>query len=464
MSNFSTWSALAHIDDAPPPFLWQGKSVIPVEFSRYELSLNLDVAQKRAVGLASIDFSAAQRGCPLLDMRPQPTRIEVDGQTIPTSRFPEVTPPDNQAPVRVLDVELAAGAHKVTIEYELTKNSVSFNNNGVQLDFFMTDLDERGYLEQHAPANLEFNQFPLAVNITLSGATTAPKLFTNGNVATIPNGWKIEFPTHFSASSFFLHLSDRAFHVQNDTFNGQGGSIPLTAYGLRQNDLPQAIATAKSVLAELENTYGGYAHGRLTMYVTGDLGGGGMEYCGATMTSLGALPHEILHSWFARGVMPANGNAGWIDEGIARWRDYKYPNRLPDPNREPTQLAGFSPYQRHTPGNSYEDGSLLFSELDHMFAQGGGAGLRPVLSALYNQKKLQQITTEFFKSFLESQSGHNLGQMFDRFVYGRAAPEFLTFAARAERRSKTQAIIQTYEASAPPMPRGFTREELNALR
>src|SRR4051812_28099603 len=103
MPNFSTRSALDHIDDAPPPFLWQGKSVVPVEFSRYELSLDLDVAQKRAIGVASINFSAAQPGCPLLDMRPQPTRIEVDGQSIPTSRFPEVSPPDNQALVRVLD-------------------------------------------------------------------------------------------------------------------------------------------------------------------------------------------------------------------------------------------------------------------------------------------------------------------------------------------------------------------------
>jgi hypothetical protein len=69
----------------PPPFLWQGKSVVPVEFSHYELTLSLDVAQRRAVGLARIS---------------QPVRI---------SRFPEVTPPDHQAKVWVLDVELTEG-------------------------------------------------------------------------------------------------------------------------------------------------------------------------------------------------------------------------------------------------------------------------------------------------------------------------------------------------------------------
>ncbi|MGB9365647.1 MAG: hypothetical protein WCE79_06510 [Xanthobacteraceae bacterium] len=462
MPRFSTWSAAADVDDAPPPFQWQGKLVVPVEFSRYELSLDLDMATKSGIGRARIDFSAALAGSPLLDMVPAARRIEVDGHSIPVSGFPEVAPPDNQTPVRVLDVTLPPGPHQLLIEYDLGSDTVSFDNGGVQLALFMSDLNERGYLERHAPSNLEFNQFPLTLNVSLAGAST-PKLFTNGNATASGNSWKVSFPSHFSTSSFFFHLSDRPFHVQDDTFVGKEAQIPLTAYGLQQVDLPKAIATAKAVLAELEGTYGAYAHSRLTMYVTGDLGGGGMEYCGATMTSLRALPHEVLHSWFARGVMPANGNAGWVDEGIARWRDFQYPTRQPDPDREPTQLAGFSPYRRHTPRNAYTDGSMLFSELDHMFKQGGN-GLRPVLAALYQRKKLQQITTEYLKSFLEDQTGRDLAPMFDRFVYGRAELDVLSPEAALQRRAASDAIIQEYEASAPPLPRGFTREELNALR
>lgn len=454
---YSTWSAAADINDAPPAFQWQGKSVVPVEFSEYRLALDIDVPNKRAVGRAEITFVARQRGRPLLDMVPEPRKVVVDGKV---ADFPEVVPPDNQAPVRVLDVEVEAGSHKLAIEYDLTANTISFNN-GVQLGLFMTDRKIRGYLERHAPANLDFNQFPLTVSISVAGASTPPRLFTNGKAATSGNAWEVTFPAHFSSSSFFLHLSDRAFQVQNDSFNGKNATIPLLAYGLSPDAPPQAIATAKSVLAELESTYGAYAHDRLTMYISG---GGGMEYCGATMTSLGSLPHEILHSWFGRGVMPGSGNAGWIDEGIAQWRDNQYPTRAPDPEREPTQLSGFSPYQRHTLGNAYDDGSLLFSELDHLFGQGGGKGLRPVLGELYREKKLQQITTEFLKSFLESQTGHDLGAMFDRFVYGRDEGPPLSLEARIERRSRSAAVLRQLEAVAPPTPRGFTFEELNALR
>ena len=53
----------------PPPFLWQGKSVVPVEFLHYELTLSVDVGQRRAVGLARISFSASQQGLPLQDAK-----------------------------------------------------------------------------------------------------------------------------------------------------------------------------------------------------------------------------------------------------------------------------------------------------------------------------------------------------------------------------------------------------------
>ena len=77
----------------------------------------------------------------------------------------------------------------------------------------------------------------------------------------------------------------------------------------------------------------------MTIYIAGR---GGMEHCGATITSMSALAHEITHSWFARGVMPANGNAGWIDEGTARWRDRGYPTAKGFSVRQPVNLSNYS--------------------------------------------------------------------------------------------------------------------------
>ena len=50
--------------------------------------------------------------------------------------------------MRVLDLDLEPGVqYRLNIEYELARATVSFENGGARLAFFMTDLVERGYLE-----------------------------------------------------------------------------------------------------------------------------------------------------------------------------------------------------------------------------------------------------------------------------------------------------------------------------
>lgn len=171
------------------------------------------------------------------------------------------------------------------------------------------------------------------------------------------------------------------------------------------------------------------------------------------MTSLHALGHEITHSWFARGVMPANGNAGWIDEAIASWRDQGYPRAAAAVLRPPANLAGFSPYRRHTPSESYEMGSLLLSELDLLF---GGAGLRPLLARLFRERRRQVITTPLFQSFLEEQTGMALAPIFNRYVYGK------TEDGEAHPHDAVAEAVMT-GALLPPPPRAFTPDQLRAL-
>jgi hypothetical protein len=400
-----------------------------------------------------------------MDMVPSPTRLELDGRELALAAFPEVEPPNGEAKVRVLDVELDPGAeHVLTIDYTLAPTTLTFESGGARLGFFMTDLGQRGYLERHSPANLEFDQHPTSVNVKLIGAATEHQLFSNGQTTRTADGWSIQYPAYFACSSYYLHLTDRNFNVAKDTFTIGTRSIPIVAYAERAQHASDAIRVAKQVLAELEAAYGPYAHDGLTIYITGEAGGG-MEYCGATMTALGALGHEITHSWFARGVMPGNGNSGWIDEAIARWRDFGYPSRAPNPQRAPVNLGGFPPYRRHTPREAYIEGSLLLSEIDFLSKQRGG-GLRPILRTLYGQKQRQQITTEFFKQFLEAQSGLDLTAMFDRFVYNKAGPEFVPLEELAMGQSMTIDAIRELEASAPhALPhQPFTREELESLR
>ena len=444
---------------APPPFVAGAGVAVPIDAERLDLFIEADAANRRAAGRALMRFRLSQPGRPILDMVPRPQRLALDGEELPPERLRLVLPPDESTPLRVLDKELDAGAsHELVIEYELPEATVQFGGGGVRLGLFMTDLNQRGYLERHAPANLEFDQLPLNLEVRVTGSGHAHRLFTNGRPEQLDgDAWRVSFPDYFTCSSYFLHLTDRPLTVRERSFNGEEREINVTAYGEDPAEVEQAAEEALGFMKELEGTFGPYTHDSLLVYCTGDISGG-MEYAGATMTSLHALGHELTHSWFARGVMPANGNAGWIDEAIATWRGQGYPTASGLTTRPPVNLAGFSPYRRHTPMESYYYGALLLSELDRLFSPGG---LRPHLKRLFAERKRRSITTPYFQSFLEHHTGVSLGAIFDRYVYGKDEgggphPDEADL-------SRAAPFDAAGIATPAPPPRAFTAGELLSL-
>ena len=174
-----------------------------------------------------------------------------------------------------------------------------------------------------------------------------------------------------------------------------------------------------------------------------------MEYPGAAITSIGALDHEALHSWFGRGVMPSDGRSGWLDEAVAAWRDNGYPRGTWPPNRAATNLATFSEFERFTPRNCYSDGSKLMSELDGYFGSHGEAtGMKPVLAKWFSLKKGQSVTTEEFRDYLELVSGENLHSVFSRYVYGNSS-------------LRDSVVVGQLERGHPPK---LTKAEVRELR
>jgi hypothetical protein len=208
------------------------------------------------------------------------------------------------------------------------------------------------------------------------------------------------------------------FQVARSEFKSKERVVPVTVYSETKKRTDQALKTVLDTLADNEKTFGPYAHHFCVVYVTP--GGGGMEYAGATATAEWAIAHEITHSWFARGVMPADGNAGWIDEAVTSWRDDRYLRAKEDFGRRAAKMSAFPPYRRHTPMEAYTHGKNLMSQLDRLFAQTGG--LRPVLQRLYADRARTRITTEFFRDFVQKDTGQNLSAIFDRYVFGQNIP------------------------------------------
>jgi hypothetical protein len=187
-----------------------------------------------------------------------------------------------------------------------------------------------------------------------------------------------------------------------------------------------------------------------------------VEHAGATITSLWALEHEFTHFWFARGVMPVDGNSGWMDEAIASWRDDAYPRNDPRLSATPVNLAGFSPYRRSTPIASYSLGNRFMGELDYYFSL-QGIEFKDVLAELFRTFAGTGISTSTFRSFVEDRLDVDLSSRFDRYVYGQDVSDLDTAIEGVSVHSFYDPRVQSPRSSASRHPRPFTPKELREL-
>ncbi len=85
--------------------------------------------------------------------------------------------------------------------------------------------------------------------------------------------------------------------------------------------IDSAFEILESWLPELRTNIGVFPMERgLDVFLT--QGGGGMEYFGATITSLSALEHEVFHMYFGCSVVAKTYRDSWWDEAINMWYEY----------------------------------------------------------------------------------------------------------------------------------------------
>lgn len=403
---------MADLTKAPPVFKHAGKNIAFIDIQNIKARIDFNMQSKQAITTTEIEFIQDREGMPLFDLVPEIQSAEMNGKFI---NILSVSAPKNATQYRIVDKVLPAGMHKLIIKHRMDTN-IKFNRRNVELAFWMSDLTDRRYLERYIPCNLEFDQYPL--ELTLSFDTheiDRHDIFTNGKLKEIaPNTYQIKFPAYFTASSFYFHMMKKdKFTVKRTHFVSiDNRRIPMTIYSRIGFNVTSAEKQARDVIKELEEILGPWAHPSLTIYVAGM---GGMEYSGATMTSLMALGHELIHSYFARGVMPVRGNSGWIDEAIASWRDDGYRTRT-SPGFSSTSMGNHSIYQRTTDRKAYDQGADFMEYLDHRLQKQGG--LKSFLKETFKHHVHKTITTKNLQNLLESYSGEDFGKDFKQYILG----------------------------------------------
>jgi hypothetical protein len=407
-----TISGIAIAANSPANFPTNNSKAVFVDFIKANYTVKYDAKNDVASAYSVIEFTQSELGTPIFDLKENIKSIVINGED---TKSMSINSPGNTTEYMTISKVLPKGTHTLEIRNEINEN-IRFEKGGVQSAFWMSDLKDRTYLEQYLPTNVEFDHYKMDLNVKFIGNRTAQKIYTNGAVTKVSaTEFNISYPEYFTASSMFFHTATdgRFKEVKSQYKSINGKIIPLIVYSKSSWNLKSAMSQSKDVLAELEEKLGAWSHPSLVVYVAGQ---GGMEYCGATITSMAALGHEITHSFFARGVMPINGNSGWMDEAIASWRDKGYKSTS-KPSFSSTSMAAHSQYKRTTDRKAYTEGANFMAYLNHNLTNLGG--LEKFLSNMYGKYVHTSINTETFRSELENFSGLNFEKDFNKYIYGQ---------------------------------------------
>ena len=201
-------------------------------------------------------------------------------------------------------------------------------------------------------------------------------------------------------------------------------------------NLTEAKARLESWLPELRRRFGPFPalHG-LSIFLFNDAGGG-MEYYGGTITSLSALRHEVLHSYFGCSVVARTYPDSWYDEAVTSWFE--------ETARGQGRAALAASYRGNWVGArspvsigfstlAYSDGaSIMQAVADRL---GGTDQMTAFLRYVVERYTFAPFTTLDFVGFLKDYSGVDMRSQFLNWLYNGREPSTATgasLAARAE--------------------------------
>ncbi len=417
----------------PPSFQTDSGKAVFVDFKNATYDIEYDLEKKQVRVIADIQLDLPEDGMPIFDSIANPTKVTINGNRV---RQKLVETPGKETQVRVVQSQLPAGSYRLQVELPMDQeylgiNNIKFGKRTVNNKFSMSDSEDRGYLELYLPSNLEYDQVPMTLNIQLKGKSEPHQIYSNGQVGKVNSKkFSVSFPDSYTSSSLFFHLVD-SNQVRELTFeyrSKNGRKIPIIAYQEKSwpngdvidsetsaRMLKEAMQIAIATMEELEKNFGAYPHNSFLMKVEGE--DSGMEHCGAAITGVKAVRHELIHSYFGRGYLPANGNAGWIDEALTNWAENGYKSRDSFKDEDARVLAAQPIYTRHHHEGGYSQGEA-FVEYLHGKLSGKG-GLVPFLRHLVGTKKLKTLTTEEFIEEMNSYYGEDLTPEFRRVVYAQ---------------------------------------------
>ncbi len=177
-----------------------------------------------------------------------------------------------------------------------------------------------------------------------------------------------------------------------------------------------AFDILKSWLPELRVNIGTFPMKRgLDVFLTQR--GGGMEYFGATTTSLSALEHEVFHMYFGCSVVAKTYRDSWWDEAINMWYEYSasgssYPIA---PSFSSNIVGGRTPVSVGFDDRAYNEGAMIIESVAS--EMGGRESFIGFLSHEYANYTFAPFNTFELVDHIFNYSGIDFKERFIKWLY-----------------------------------------------
>lgn len=233
-------------------------------------------------------------------------------------------------------------------------------------------------------------------------------------VSAQPQTWILDTEREIASYTVFFALLPQADTVLEErTIAG----VPVRIMAFQGGaSIPDAFTRLQTWLPKMASEIGPFPmpRGFSVFLVTG---GGGMEYFGGTLSSLGALRHEFTHMYFACSLVSRTYRDSWWDEAVTSWYEQTYLTTfdLPPDGYRSNMVSGRLPISVGFDQRAYFEGAEMIEAMARQV--GGRAGLTRFLSHLFLTRAFLPFDTMELVEAFRLHSGRDMSASFLQWLY-----------------------------------------------
>jgi hypothetical protein len=240
--------------------------------------------------------------------------------------------------------------------------------------------------------------------------------------------WVLDTEREVASYTVMFHLAPARTHLLS-TRRLQGVEVRVLA-AAGGATAEEAFALLEPWLGELRATLGPFPMPRgLGVVLTQS--GGGMEYYGATTTSLRALRHEVFHMYYGCSTVARTYRDSWWDEAIDMWYELSADPAFPPiaAGFRSDIVSGRSAVAVGFDRRAYDEGARIVQAVAAEL--GGRERMVGFLRDLHARRSFDPLTTWDLADEIQARSGLDVHERFRLWLYQTPGVEAASPAASA---------------------------------